>query len=48
MEDDDRHALWRTIMGESDDDVGFSGYTLEEVKTGEESEIDLNIVQDDE
>ena len=38
-------AIWRALVGESDDDEeDFHGFTLEEVKKGEESDVDLDVV----
>ena len=47
MAEEDGLALWRSIMGDSDDDsdMPFCGFTLEEVVKGDESDIDLSVVR---
>ena len=47
MAEEDGLALWRSIMGDSDDDsdTPFHGFTLEEVVKGGESDIDLGVVR---
>ena len=38
-------AIWRALVGESDDDEeDFHGFTLEKMTKGEESDVDLDIV----
>ena len=45
MEDEDLMAIWKALVGESDDDEeDFHGFTLEEMTKGEESDVDLDIV----
>ena len=46
MAEEDGLALWRSIMGDSDDDsdTPFHGFTLEEVVKGDELDIDLGVV----
>ena len=47
MAEEDGLALWRSIMGDSDDDsdTPFRGFILEEVVKGDELDIDLGVVQ---
>ena len=46
MAEEDGLALWRSIMGDSDDDsdTPFRGFILEEVVKGDELDIDLGVV----
>ena len=38
-------AIWRALVGESDDDEeDFHGFTLEDMTKGEESDVDLDIM----
>ena len=46
MADDEAWQYWRSVMGDSDDDgeEDFEGFTLQEIVKGDESDIDLDIV----
>ena len=46
MADDEAWQYWRSMMGYSDDDGkdDFEGFTLQEIVKGDESDIDLDIV----
>ena len=45
MEEEDPMAIWRALVGESDEDEeDFYGFTMEEMTKGEESNVDLGIV----
>ena len=44
MEDEDPMAIWKVLVGKSDDDEeDFHGFTLEEMTKGEESDVDLDM-----
>ena len=46
MADDKAWQYWRSVMGDSDDDGedDFEGFPLREIVKGDESDIDLDIV----
>ena len=46
MADDKAWQYWRSVMGDGDDDGedDFEGFTLQEIVKGDKSDIDLNIV----
>ena len=46
MVDDEARALWRNLVGDSEDDSdsSFHGFELREVVKGDESDIDLDAV----
>ena len=46
MDDEDPMAVWRALVGDSDDDDGnaFHGFTVEEVMRGDGSDVDLDSV----
>lgn len=49
MENLSNGDFWRAIMGESDsDEGGFEGFSLDEINKKDESDIDLDVVVNDE
>ena len=44
MENEDGLAIWRSLVGDSDNDSDFERFTLEEIVKGEESDVDLDMV----